>query len=166
MLYWHADDGRFAKADQPNPADEAIHVHGSTPLSWTAGVGSTSHGIYFGTVDPPPFVAEASAATWSPGLLEHDQKYYWRVDEVTSFGLVSGPLWTFTTRLLPGDFDFDGDVDMEDFGHLQECLSEELIPYEAGCGDADLDYDGDVDPADLADLLACLSGPGTLSPCD
>jgi hypothetical protein len=35
------------------------------------------------------------------------------------------------------DFDFDGDADSSDFGHLQECLSGDTIPYAPGCDDAD-----------------------------
>jgi hypothetical protein len=62
---------------------------------------------------------------------------------------------------LAGDFDDDSDVDQEDFGHLQICMTgsgREVT--DSGCLDAVLDGDGDVDEDDAALFLACLSGPG------
>ena len=60
---------------------------------------------------------------------------------------------------VPGDFDRDGDVDQEDFGHLQECLTGSGVPQtDADCLNAVLDESDDVGPNDLAVFLACLSG--------
>ncbi|MBP7936091.1 MAG: DUF2961 domain-containing protein [Phycisphaerae bacterium] len=56
------------------------------------------------------------------------------------------------------DFDQDGDVDSDDFAHLQLCLSGRGQPYESGCDNADLDVDSDVDADDLAAFLPCVSG--------
>ncbi len=48
------------------------------------------------------------------------------------------------------DFDGDGDVDLADFGHLQNCLTGGDIPQlDSGCLDARLDGDEDVDGDDL-----------------
>ncbi len=59
----------------------------------------------------------------------------------------------------PGDFDADGDVDMTDFGHLQECLSGPSVPQlDPDCVDARLDSDRDVDGADVSIFQGCLSG--------
>jgi hypothetical protein len=58
------------------------------------------------------------------------------------------------------DFDQDGDVDLDDFAHLQLCLSGPDQPYENGCADADLDADGDVDTGDLAAFLPSMTGSG------
>ncbi len=61
--------------------------------------------------------------------------------------------------LAPADFDEDGDVDMEDFGHLQVCLTGTSIPqHESDCQDARLDEDLDVDQEDMAIFLGCLTG--------
>ncbi|MBI4579168.1 MAG: hypothetical protein HY718_05665, partial [Planctomycetes bacterium] len=60
---------------------------------------------------------------------------------------------------LPMDFDGDGDVDGEDFGHLQACLTGVGGTFLPGCQDADLDGDFDVDGLDIAIFLGCLSGP-------
>ncbi len=63
---------------------------------------------------------------------------------------------------VPPDFDRDTDVDLGDFGHLQECFSGDFIPQEEpDCINAILDGDGDVDGGELAILLGCLSGKDT-----
>jgi hypothetical protein len=65
----------------------------------------------------------------------------------------------FTARLVAPDFDFDTDVDMEDLGHLQACLTGQGVSQnDPFCRDARLDSDEDVDPDDLQILLGCLSG--------
>ena len=59
-----------------------------------------------------------------------------------------------------GDFDWVDDVDMEDFGHFQSCLSGQGTPQtDPACADARLDDDEDVDQTDLAIFQACFSGP-------
>ena len=55
------------------------------------------------------------------------------------------------------DFDGDGDVDMEDFGHLQVCLNGPGSVPE-GCDDADLDSNGMVNQNDVSIFRGCLSG--------
>jgi len=57
------------------------------------------------------------------------------------------------------DFDGDGDVDLDDFGHLQRCYAgPDTVQGDAACLDARLDADSDVDAADLEILTNCLSG--------
>ncbi len=59
------------------------------------------------------------------------------------------------------DFNRDGDVDAEDFGHLQRCLTGIGIPQaEPACADARLDDDLDVDEFDYAIFAECLTAPG------
>jgi hypothetical protein len=57
------------------------------------------------------------------------------------------------------DLDRDGDVDMSDFGRMQNCLSG---PYnnqsDPACQAAKLDTDDDVDDKDVDALKDCLSG--------
>jgi len=56
------------------------------------------------------------------------------------------------------DMDNDGDVDHNDFGLVQVCLSAAPVPR--GCGFLDRDADQDVDGQDLLAFEACASGPG------
>jgi len=63
---------------------------------------------------------------------------------------------------LPGDFDDDADVDQEDFGRFQACLTGwGIAQNDAACQRALLDVDDDVDQDDFALFQACLNGPGT-----
>jgi hypothetical protein len=56
------------------------------------------------------------------------------------------------------DFNLDSDVDQEDFGVFQACLSGNTRPYEPGCESTDLDTDDDVDLADFGVFQSCLGG--------
>lgn len=64
----------------------------------------------------------------------------------------------FLARLRRGDLDFDGDVDMDDFGSLQQCLSGVELPVPSLCRNADLDNDGRAGQADIAIFENCLNG--------
>jgi hypothetical protein len=63
---------------------------------------------------------------------------------------------------LPVDHDMDGDVDIEDFGWLQTCLSagKYVPPPTVPCRCADLDGDTDVDIDDVGRFTGCMLGPG------
>jgi hypothetical protein len=60
------------------------------------------------------------------------------------------------------DHDMDGDVDLEDFGWFQTCLSsaQYVEPPTVPCKCANLDGDVDVDTADFVIFANCLTGPG------
>lgn len=64
--------------------------------------------------------------------------------------------------IVPGDFNSDGDVDLDDFATFQACLGNPGIPPASGCGAADLDEDGDVDQSDRLKFVGCISGEGIL----
>lgn len=62
---------------------------------------------------------------------------------------------------IPGDFDGDGDVDLDDFGSFQSCASGPALPHDGSplCRKVDIDNDNDVDQSDFAIFQRCLSGP-------
>lgn len=60
---------------------------------------------------------------------------------------------------IPGDFDGDSDVDQEDFGRFQACLTGIAGGVPAGCERANLDFDNDVDKNDYQKFFHCLTGP-------
>jgi len=69
-----------------------------------------------------------------------------------------------TVKSGPGDFDLDDDVDQEDFGRFQACLTGPTAPItDPNCQDADLNQSTHVDSADLTLFRKCLSGPGILA---
>jgi len=76
----------------------------------------------------------------------------------TAAGVPVGPDGCAT--VIPGDFDQDGDVDLEDFGRFQLCLSGLNVPQtDPACAKARLDGDADVDQSDVDRFIACMSGP-------
>lgn len=59
----------------------------------------------------------------------------------------------------PGDFDRDGDVDLDDFGMFQRChLGDLVVQNDPACLAGRMDDDQDIDDDDLAAFIGCLSG--------
>jgi hypothetical protein len=84
---------------------------------------------------------------------------------VNDYGTTTGQAWSFTTESYTGDFDRDLDVDQEDFGLFQACLSGFNRPYASGCEEADLDADDDVDLDDFTEFQACMNGANQIPGC-
>jgi hypothetical protein len=99
------------KASLPLPANNGKEVTRDAVLSWTEGDTAAKHNVYFGTSFDD--VNEASLSnkrdvllsenldTLSidpPGLLDYNQTYYWRVDEVEADNTTihKGNVWSFT----------------------------------------------------------------------
>ncbi len=92
------------QASNPNPASGATDVSIDADLSWTAGSGTTSHDVYFGTDSTPDsgeFQGNQTGATFDPGTLAENTTYYWRIDEKNAVGTTTGVVWSFTTGLAP-----------------------------------------------------------------
>jgi len=101
-------------AEDPLPEDEATDIPRDVVLNWTAGPFAVTHDVYLGTVfddvnnadraNPlDVLVSEGQdAAAYDPvGLLDFDQTYYWRIDEVNAapdFTIFRGNVWSFTTE--------------------------------------------------------------------
>ncbi|MFZ2146097.1 MAG: LamG domain-containing protein, partial [Sedimentisphaerales bacterium] len=89
------------KAYNPNPPDGGKYVDPDVELSWTAGYGSKLHTVYFG--DNFDDVSNAAgglpqaALTYTPGTLEMDKTYCWRVDEFDAVNTYKGDVWRFRT---------------------------------------------------------------------
>lgn len=65
-----------------------------------------------------------------------------------------------TWAAAPADLDRDGDVDQDDFGYFQVCLSGADVPQNSPeCARARLDDDADVDADDFDLFVSCVSGP-------
>jgi hypothetical protein len=97
----------------PNPADGATYVLNNVILSWKPGMFAHTHDVYFGTVledvsnasrvNPLSVLANQGqdANTYDPGLLEFDQTYFWRVNEVNAppdLTIFQGDVWRFTVE--------------------------------------------------------------------
>jgi hypothetical protein len=82
-----------------HPSDGATNVDPNDDLSWTAGSDATSHDVYFGTSNPPPFIGRQTATTYDPNTMDENTGYFWRIDEVNLWGTTTGEIWRFTTKL-------------------------------------------------------------------
>ncbi|MHC4396575.1 MAG: hypothetical protein ACYS1A_13060 [Planctomycetota bacterium] len=92
------------QAGGPSPGNSAADVSIYTDLNWTAGSGTISHDVYFGTDSTPDsgeFKGNQGTTTYAPGTLLYDTTYYWRIDEVNGQGTTTGIVWSFTTEAVP-----------------------------------------------------------------
>jgi len=101
-------------AAYPQPKTNAVDVPRDVVLGWTPGGTAASHDVYFGTsaadvnsadrANPMGVLASEGQTdvTFDPdGLLEYDQTYYWRVDEVNAAPdntIFKGEIWSFTAE--------------------------------------------------------------------
>ena len=109
-----ADPGAASQAFWPFPADGNTQEDASVQLRWKAGFNTTSERIYFGTT---PTLTEAdfqeekvvtnsvsnkqliTSSVYTPGQLQNDTTYYWRIDSVNENGTTTGQTWSFTPGL-------------------------------------------------------------------
>ena len=103
---WKGDVWSFSippkTAYSPDPADGAEFVDpNNATLSWTPGYGAILHTIYLGDdfddVNNATGGTPLGSATYSPGPLELEKVYYWRVDEFDAVETHKGHVWSFTT---------------------------------------------------------------------
>jgi parallel beta-helix repeat protein len=87
------------EASNPNPPDGATDVSPTADLSWMAGSYATSHDIYFGTSNPPPFIRNQTSTTFDPGTMPIGYRHFWRIDELNVWGKTTGQVWSFR---IPG----------------------------------------------------------------
>jgi hypothetical protein len=89
-------------AYNPDPADgtEFVDPNNAT-LSWTPGFGAIMHTVYFGDdfdqVNNANEGVPSGTPSYSPGPLEREKVYYWRVDERDAVETHKGDIWSFTT---------------------------------------------------------------------
>ncbi len=92
----------WSYASNPTPADGATSVHMNVTLSWTPGLGAKLYIVYFGDNFDDVYNAAGglpqATPAFTPGLLEPDKTYYWRVDEFDAVETSKGDAWSFTTH--------------------------------------------------------------------
>jgi len=102
------------KARLPVPNEGAVDVLRKAVVSWNAGKYAQMHDVYLGTAledvdnatrtDPRGVLIsqdQTETVCDPPGLLDFDQTYYWRVDEVNGapdYAIYKGEIWSFTVE--------------------------------------------------------------------
>jgi hypothetical protein len=88
----------------PNPVDGIGSVDPNVELSWEPGFGAMLHHMYFGDnfadVDngtPDTYKGPVGFTKYTPGTLELEKAFYWRVDEFDGLETHKGDVWCFTT---------------------------------------------------------------------
>lgn len=94
--------GASGVASAANPVSGATNIALQPSLSWTSPTCAQSHDVYFGTTNPPPFIANQTATSYNPGTLSANTTYYWRIDEKNFFGTTTGNVWSFKTMPSSG----------------------------------------------------------------
>jgi hypothetical protein len=93
-------------AYEPQPADDTKFVSPDVTLSWTAGHGAVLHSVYFGddydTVSTATGASQSGSTKYTPGTLEREKTYYWRVDESDGVDTYKGDVWSFKTAKAGG----------------------------------------------------------------
>ncbi len=105
---WRGDVWSFLvpsrEAYGPDPADRAKFVVQDVTLGWKPGFDAKLHTIYFGDnfddVNNAAGGLLQTGATYTPGALELEKTYYWRVDEFDGATTHKGNVWTYTTLPL------------------------------------------------------------------
>ncbi len=96
-------------AYNPSPADGAEFADLDVELSWAAGHGAILHTVYFGDnfddVSNATDGTSQGGVTFSPGALEREKVYYWRVDEFDVATTRKGEVWAFSTPGSVGNAD-------------------------------------------------------------
>jgi hypothetical protein len=121
------------QASNPNPSNSATDISIDADLSWTAGSGSTSSDVYFGTDSTPDsgeLQGNQTATTFDPGTLNNLTTYYWRIDEINAQGTTTGVIWSFTTQSATG-----GTVLLVDFGDTAAENTFELTDWDTAITD-------------------------------
>ena len=85
----------------PDPPDSDMFVDPDIVLSWMPGLGAKHHIVYFGDnfddVNEGTGGISQEEATYTPGSIEKEMTYYWRVDEFDGAATHKGEVWSFST---------------------------------------------------------------------
>ncbi|MHC4228976.1 MAG: LamG domain-containing protein [Planctomycetota bacterium] len=119
----------------PDPADGAEFVDLDATFTWTGGYGAKLHTVYIGTsfddVNDAVTGAPQGTTTFSPGPLESEKVYYWRVDEFDAFDTFKGDVWSFTTPGAVGNPQpANGEVDVQMIATLSWTAADNAASHE------------------------------------
>lgn len=142
---------------------------GQVSLTWNASPNAASYRIKRATAFAGPYsvIASRTTTSYTNTGLTNGTTYYYVVSAVNDGGESPNSAPVSARPAIKGDLDFDGDVDMDDFGLFQVCFTGSgIVQSDPNCATSRLDSDDDVDGADLAIFQSCLSGPNVPAEAD
>ena len=90
------------RPSNPVPDNGATGVAVDTTLFWRCSDPNgdpLTYNVHFGTEGNPPVAASGlTDTTYSPGQLEHNTTYYWKIVAFDPRISRTGPIWSFTTE--------------------------------------------------------------------
>jgi hypothetical protein len=81
-----------------SPGNGAAGVAWTPALQWSASANATSYDVYFGTSSPPPFAANTTSTSYSPGTLTAANTYYWQIFARNGAQAAPSATWSFATQ--------------------------------------------------------------------
>ncbi len=107
---WKGNVWRFTvapiAASNPGPVDNSLFADMEPLLVWDPGAYSTEHHVFFGTSYDDVLAGTGGTENrpttepnFSPGVLDFETTYYWRVDEFNGSDTITGDVWSFTTTV-------------------------------------------------------------------
>jgi hypothetical protein len=113
-MWTFSTDPVFTDAYNPYPVQSAIDIQTDVILTWSATFDAVKHNVYFGSnfddVNNASITnslnvlvsVEQEPNFYEPCVLEFDQLYFWRIDEIDANGIITkGNVWTFVTVPAP-----------------------------------------------------------------
>lgn len=81
-------------------SDDTKYTDESSSLIAGVGTDPKMFDVYFGNTTPPPkVISNYSGKSYTPGCIEWNTTYFWRVDVIDNQGkVINGTIWNFTTR--------------------------------------------------------------------
>ncbi|GMU20751.1 MAG: hypothetical protein AMXMBFR13_08470 [Phycisphaerae bacterium] len=152
--------------------------HGQIELRWTTSTSADSLGtiIRYKTNDYPTGPHDGEPVAVRPRVpnladsfihegLHRAKTYYYAAFAYDAIPNHAPAAQAMGRPLAPADLDSDQDVDLDDFGRFQTCLSGSGQPLLPDCTDADLDGDFQVDQADMSIFRSCMGGANQPPEC-
>ena len=156
-------------ATSPTPADLAQEVSTSVVLSWVDGGHATEYDVYLGTSEDALSRKSLKQAglTYSPGTLQPDMTYSWRIDAYNSSvsDPVAGTIWEFTTAVSQTTAAPEPPIDPRPLNRATGVASNARLSWNDGGNSDTYDvYFGESSPPGLrsSDQTATTFDPPTL----
>lgn len=117
-------DCTLPSVDSPDPINNGTNIPVDKLLSWSLASGSgceTTYDIYFDTINQPAtLLCDDISETSCDPVLSCSTTYYWQVIATNCCGTAPGPVWSFTTESLTGDFDLNCITDYNDLSQIAD----------------------------------------------